>query len=67
MIAPASLVVGGNTVIPLAPAYSSATTYTAGQIFSYNGANITVTASGLGVANTKANPASDTNDSAVWQ
>ena len=50
----------------LAVAYSSTTTYITGDTFSYNGANITVTAPGIGVASTKANPASDTNDIAVW-
>ena len=60
---------GGSSAVAvvLAPAYSSSTTYTIGQTFSYNGATITVTAPGIGVANTKANPASDTNDIAVWQ
>ena len=49
------------------PAYSSSMTYTPGQAFTWNGATVTVTATGLGTSSTKAIAGCDTNDIAVWQ
>ena len=48
------------------PAYSSSTTYTPGQAFTWNGATVTVTATGLGTSSTKS-PGCDTNDIVIWQ
>lgn len=56
-----------QTTVPTASAYSSATTYTAGQAFIYSGATVTVSATGIGTSSTKADLACDTNDIAVWQ
>lgn len=51
----------------LALAYSSLTTYTAGQQFMYSGAIVTVTSTGIGSSSTKADSNCDTNDIVVWQ
>ncbi len=49
------------------PVYSSSTTYTAGQVFSYSGTTVTVSSNGVGVSsNTKALSVCDTNDIVVW-
>jgi hypothetical protein len=58
---------GESSTAPTAPAYSATTTYAANQTFSYNGATITVTSPGIGVASTKADSACDTYDIALWQ
>ena len=48
-----------------AGAYSSATTYTAGQQFTYNGATITVTATGRGTSSSQYSGC-NTADLAIW-
>ena len=50
----------------LATTYSSSTTYTIGQKFTYNGAIVTVTATGIGSSNTTYNGC-NTHDIAIWQ
>ena len=55
----------GTSCITASP-YSSSTTYTPGQAFTYNGATISVTATGLGTSSTKTTGC-DTNDIVVWQ
>lgn len=47
-------------------AYSSGATYVASQVFTYNGATVTVTATDIGTSNTKADSACDTNDIVIW-
>ena len=55
---------GSNCIAP--SAYSSSTTYTSGQAFTWNGATVTVTATGLGTSSTKSTGC-DTNDIVIWQ
>ena len=56
---------GTNSCV-VAPAYSSLTTYTVGQIFSYNGATVTVSATGMGTSSTTITGC-NTPDTVVWQ
>ena len=55
----------GSTCVA-ATAYSSATTYSTGQAFTWSGANVSVIGTGIGISNTTT-PGCNTADTVVWQ
>ena len=65
VVATSPVVSTGTTVI-LAPAYSSSTLYSTGNTFSWSGANIAVTGTGIGTSSTTV-AGCNTPDTVIWQ